>query len=89
LKGARGFAPVLKRLDARWPFQLHIDWSMLEIGAVLIQKDDDGKECIIAYALQSNNDIEAKYSSYDGECLATVWIVAHFVHIFIDRVSYL
>jgi hypothetical protein len=51
---------------------------MLGIGVVLAQKDDDGREYIIAYASQSNNDAEAKYSSYEGECLAVVWAVAHF-----------
>jgi len=78
LKKALGSAPVLRRPDARRPFQLHTDWSMLGIGAVLTQKDDDGKEYVIAYASRSNNDAEAKYSSYEGECLATVWAVAHF-----------
>jgi len=69
---------VLRRPDARRPFQLHTDWSMLGIGAVLTQKDNDGKEYVIAYASRSNNDAEAKYSSYEGECLAVVWAVTHF-----------
>ena len=51
---------------------------MLGLGAVLTQKDDDGKEYVIAYASWSNNDAEAKYSSYEEKCLAVVWVVAHF-----------
>ena len=78
LKHALGFASVLRRPDARRPFQLHIDWSMLGIGAVLTQKDDDGKEYVIAYASQSNNNAGSKYLSYEGECSAVVWVVAHF-----------
>jgi hypothetical protein len=40
--------------------------------------DDDGKEFVIAYASRSNNNVEAQYSSYEGECLATIWAIAHF-----------
>jgi hypothetical protein len=32
----------------------------------------------VAYASRSNNATESCYSSYEGECLATVWAVAHF-----------
>ena len=51
---------------------------MLGLGAVLTQKDDNGKEYAIAYTSRSNNDVETKYSSYEGECLAIVWAVAYF-----------
>ncbi len=32
----------------------------------------------MAYASCLNNAAESRYSSYEGECLATVWVVAHF-----------
>jgi hypothetical protein len=32
----------------------------------------------VAYASRSNNATESHYSSYEGVCLATVWVVAHF-----------
>jgi hypothetical protein len=57
---------------------LHMDWSSLGIGAVLTQMDDDRKEFVIAYASRSNNNAEAQYSSYEGECLATIWAIAHY-----------
>jgi len=45
---------------------------------VLTQCDDEGKEFVVAYASRLNNAIESRYSSYEGECLATMWVVAHF-----------
>jgi len=51
---------------------------MLGLGVVLTQCDDEGKEFVVAYANRSNNATESRYSSYEGECLATVWAVAHF-----------
>jgi hypothetical protein len=51
---------------------------MLGLGAVLTQCDDEGKEFVVAYANRLNNAVESHYSSYEGDCLATVWVVAHF-----------
>jgi len=55
-----------------------MDWSTMGLGAVSIQKDDVGREYVIAFASRSNNNVESKYSSYEGEALATVWAIAHF-----------
>jgi len=71
-------APILRRPIRGHPFQLHTDWSMLGLGAVLTQCDDEGKEFVVAYANRSNNAAESRYSSYEGECLRTVWAVTHF-----------
>jgi hypothetical protein len=60
------------------PFELHTDWGVVGLGAVLIQIDSDGKEFVIAYALQSNNRTEMNYSSYYKEYLAAVWVVSYF-----------
>jgi hypothetical protein len=51
---------------------------MLGLGMVLTQCDDERKEFVVAYASRSNNAAESCYSSYEGECLATVWVITHF-----------
>jgi len=78
LKARLVVAPILRRPIRGCPFQLHTDWSMLGLGAVLTQCDDEGKEFVVAYVSRSNNAVESHYSSYEEECLATVWVVAHF-----------
>jgi hypothetical protein len=78
LKAKLVAAPILRRPIRGHPFQLHTDWNMLGLGAVLTQCDDEGKEFVVAYASRSNNAAESRYNSYEGECLAAVWAVAHF-----------
>ncbi len=78
LKARLVAALIMRRLIRGRPFQLHTDWNMLGLGAVLTQCDDEGKEFVVAYANRSNNAAESHYSSYEGECLATVWAIAHF-----------
>jgi len=70
--------PILKSPIRGHPFQLHIDWNMLGLGAVLTKCDDEGKEFVVAYVNCSNNATKSRYSSYEGEGLATVWAIAHF-----------
>jgi len=68
----------LRKHDFNKVFILHTDWSALGIGAILGQLDEEGKEYVITYASRSNNKAENNYSSYEGECLAVVWVVIHF-----------
>ncbi len=63
LKAKLVVAPILRRLIKGCPFQLHTDWSMLGLGAVLTQCDDEGKEFVVTYASRSNNAAESRYSS--------------------------
>ena len=72
LKLQLGSAPVLRRPDATRPFQLHTDWSAVGLGAVSTQKDDEGREYVVAFASRSNNNAESNYSFYEWEPLAVV-----------------
>jgi hypothetical protein len=78
LKVSMTEAPILRRPNINLPFELHTDWSAVRLGAILVQIDSNGKEFVIAYALQSNNRTERNYLSYYGECLAAVWAVSYF-----------
>jgi hypothetical protein len=71
-------APILRRPDYSRPFELDTDWSDVGLGAVLVQRDDQGREYVVAYASCSCNRVEQNYCSYQGECLAAVWAVEHF-----------
>jgi hypothetical protein len=68
-------APILRCPIRGRPFQQHIDWNMLGLGAVLTHCDDEGKEFVVAYASCSNNATKSCYSSYEVQCLAAVWAV--------------
>jgi hypothetical protein len=45
---------------------------------MLTQCDDEGKEFVVPYASCLNNAAESRYNLYEGECLATMWAIAHF-----------
>ena len=42
--------PILAYANYKKPFKLHTDASENRLGAVLYQKQDDGTDCVIAYA---------------------------------------
>ena len=79
LKQALTTAPVLGYADYTRPFILEVDASLTGLGAVLSQKDDEGRTHVIAYASRSLRPNERKmhnYSSLKLELLALKWAVA-------------
>jgi hypothetical protein len=72
-------APIVQYPDFSKPFYLYTDASIIGLGAVLAQKDND-KEYVIAYASRTLNPAEKNYAITELECLAIVWSVKYFRH---------
>ena len=72
--------PVLAYADYTKPFVLHTDASTMGLGAVLYQKQEDGKERVIAYASHTLNRAEHNYDAHKLEFLALKWSVTDRFH---------
>ena len=72
--------PVLAYADYSKPFVLHTDASTIGLGAVLYQKQADGKERVIAYASRTLNRAERNYDAHKLEFLALKWAVTDRFH---------
>ena len=73
LKAACLQAPILAFPDFDKPFLLETDASGKGLGAVLSQKQADGRYHPIAYASRIMNDTEQRYHSNKQEFLALKW----------------
>ena len=59
-------------------FTLETDASILGLGAVLSQRQEDSKLHRIVYASRALNRSEKNYSITELETLAVVWAITHF-----------
>ena len=78
LKAKLTTAPVLAYPDYGKPFILDTDASDFGIGAVLSQKDDEGRERVVAFASRSLTKAERRYCVTRRELLAVVVFTQHF-----------
>ena len=80
LKAACLQAPILAFLDFDKPFLLEMDASRKGLGAVLSQKQADGRYHPIAYASGVMNETEQRYHSNKQEFLTLKWVVTEQGH---------
>ena len=80
LKEACLQAPILSFPDFTKPFLLETDASGRGLGAVLSQKQADGRYHPIAYASRVMNETEQRYHSNKQEFLALKWAVTEQFH---------
>ena len=80
LKAACLQAPILAFLDFNRPFLLETDASGKGLGAVLSQKQVDGRYHPITYASHVMNETEQRYHSNKQEFLALKWVVTEQFH---------
>ena len=73
-------APILAFLDFNKPFLLETDASGRGLGAVLSQKQADGRYHPIAYASHMMNETEQRYHSNKQEFLALKWAIMEQFH---------
>lgn len=78
LKGCLVSDPVLKIYDAAAETEVHTDASKEGYGAVLLQRDCDGKFHPVYYMSQKTKSAEKNYSAYHLEVLAVVNAVERF-----------
>ena len=85
LKAKLTTAPVLAYPDYSKPFILDTDASDFGIGVVLLQKDNDGHERVVAFASRSLSKAERRYCVTRQELLAVIVFTQHFCPYLLGR----
>jgi hypothetical protein len=80
LKQALISKPVLRHPNFNKPFYVMTDGSAKGFGAVLSQRDENGKDYVIAYASHSIGGAKKNYSATDLELAAAIWAMEKFYY---------
>ena len=75
--------PVLYQPDWSKQFELEVDTSLFAIGAVLFQRDEEGRRRPISYFSQALNPAERNYDIWDREFLAVIQGLKHNQHLLV------
>ena len=78
LKRALCSGPQLAHPDLSKQFVVHTDASKFVVGAVLLQRSDDGIERPISFFSKKLLSPQQNYSTFERECLSIVAAVTHF-----------
>ena len=81
LKRAITAKPVLRQPDHNKPFTMEVDTSQYALGAILSQKDEQGKLRPVGYYSKTLIPAECNYDVYDRELLALVRALQHWRHL--------
>ena len=77
LKARVSREPILAHPELDQQFKLEVDASGFTVGAVLLQKKDDGKRHPVGYYSATLNEAERNYDIYNLELLAIVKALKH------------
>ncbi len=72
IKNKLTIEPIRVHPDFNKSFKLYIDTLDTDLGAVLAQNDEEGKEKVIAYEVKRLSTPEKNYLTTEKECLAVV-----------------
>lgn len=73
--------PILKCPDIKKPFKLEVDALAFAIGAVLKQKDKQGKYYDVGYYSKALNETERNYDIWDREFMVVIFGLRNWRHL--------
>jgi hypothetical protein len=76
--------PSLVQPDLARPFFLQVDASAFTMGAILTQKDEQGKHLAVGFHSQTFNKVECNYDIHDRELLTVYQGLTHHCHLLLS-----
>jgi hypothetical protein len=76
-------APVLAYPDLEQPFEMEVDASTYAIGAILLQRDKQGRKRDVGYYSKALNPAKCNYDIWDWEFLAVIKALGNWQHLLI------